>query len=192
VRGFSGVRHGVRRLGSTSRTPLPPRRYPGRQRGGYPADRSGGRVAGEGRGFELRIPEIGPEVAPGLPREVCRRRRSPGSNAKTPVFIGRNRIGAGRLELPTSWSQTRRATNCATPRGRPRPRTPAPVSLPARHDRPTRSPRAAARRRAGGWPRGPRSPGVNRATRGGGAPSPPACRVTRRTGRRAVGTRRDR
>ena len=26
-------------------------------------------------------------------------------------------VGVGRLELPASWSQTRRATNCATPRG---------------------------------------------------------------------------
>ena len=26
-------------------------------------------------------------------------------------------VGEGRLELPASWSQTRRATNCATPRG---------------------------------------------------------------------------
>ena len=36
--------------------------------------------------------------------------------AKGPYVVKRLLVGVKRLELPTSWSQTMRATNCATPR----------------------------------------------------------------------------
>ena len=31
-------------------------------------------------------------------------------------YLRSNMVGVGRLELPASWSRTKRATNCATPR----------------------------------------------------------------------------
>ena len=37
-------------------------------------------------------------------------------NLPTPTVSEDFLVGVKRLELPTSWSQTRRATNCATPR----------------------------------------------------------------------------
>ena len=68
--------------------------------------------------LEVRAGEIAPAVAPGLPRAIPPDRLLALLRAKTPWIQGEKRIGAERFELSTSWSQTRRATNCATLRRR--------------------------------------------------------------------------